>query len=274
MSIRFLILLSLVTLLVSCSKTIDSSLRKQNKGISLFFLDDVSTLSGENLDGYVSVIGKNTIQAGYPLSGAFVVNAMFRDNNLNTYALGNITVDGKAVIPDYSDGTYLAADSNTKVMRESFGKTIEAKMEPSGGFETQFNTMLYLPKELTYVRINNSLVDVDYFPLQRNATISWPSDPMNQRGVSIFNQFIPGTLGNEEISTSYDKGLVYSIITEDDGEFTLDPNKLPSFPDNSAVQLEVGRGNYVIETTSDNKKVIVYGYTKVRGDMRLFPASN
>ncbi len=207
----------------------------------------------QKTSGYLSVQSYRTLATkDNPESGSFKVGGIILDNsgdaqNFGTMTIGNLSMNAN---PNYG---------NTYGLREKIGMDLY-------GTNVSFSLNSILPTKEMYVpkiinitshsQHNNPTINID-------ENIEWNTDNNNDLGVIITISYYPEE--NIELSNQHSEVIYHAVLTEDNGSYSFTNNDLSLFPPNANLSIKLIRGNYQIETTTDDRELTLWTYSMMEG---------
>ncbi len=252
-----------ILILVACEE--DATLKTSNNS------SDVISKERNSIE---NLITSTTGQKEWTLMGDFWMGSVQSRNDKDFYQYGyamiwgdkyhNTIVDGGDITiadivvtydpdPYYSYGFSEAkVDPHTGypyVFNPTFGATAKWKMVGNSSIGVSaIDEDIYIPKEFI---CTNTLATYPTIDNSQDFTLTWETDPSNPNGkVAIiveYNSFASQGLD----PTHSDVYFNWSVITDDDGSYTIPSSVLDDFPDNSYLTIQAGRGKRDVVTKTE-----------------------
>jgi hypothetical protein len=230
---------------------------------------DEMTKGAKTIDGLLNSNG----QKEWTLMGTFMLGSIRahpnRDPDRYGYAVvwgdkyhdsevdgGDITIAGLVVTynsdPYYSysfSDSEVDANGYFKKYNPTFGATAKWKMVGNSSIGVSaIDEDIYIPKEFI---CTNTLATRPTIDNSQDFTLTWETDASNPNGkVGIIVEY-DAFKSNYLDSTLSDVYFNWSIITDDDGSYTIPSTVLDDFPDNSYLTIEAGRAKRDVVTKTE-----------------------
>lgn len=239
------LMLSLITLLLFINYSCKNSKFKDIEKSSNRFFQSTSGELQSLMDFYnQQTSGTILIEETHPLHEPHKIIDIFGNvfpdsiSNVENVTVGDITIP--------NDGTGGFDTELVDPATDIYGKTVAVSLNP--GFSDSF----YIPQ-----RIN---IQTNFDTIGPNKTFTWNGDANNTLGVLVMIRYDPG-LQPQLDSNSRGSYIEHHCIVPDNGSFTLVDSLFTGLPNNAFVNLIVGRGNYKMIHSNENKRIKLEAYT-------------
>ena len=150
---------------------------------------------------------------------------------------------------DFSEDEIDPSTGYPKDYNPTFGATAKWKMVGNSSIGVSaIDEDIYIPKEFI---CTNTLATRPTIDNSQDFTLTWETDANNPNGkVGIIVEY-DAFKSNYLDSTLSDVYFNWSIITDDDGSYTIPSTVLDDFPDNSYLTIQAGRGKRDVVTKSE-----------------------
>jgi len=150
---------------------------------------------------------------------------------------------------DFSEAENDPSTGYPYVFNPTFGATAKWKMVgDSSNNVSAIDEDIYIPKEFI---LTNTLATRPTIDNSQDFTLTWETDANNPNGkVGIIVEY-DAFKSNYLDSTLSDTYFNWSVITDDDGSYTIPSTVLDDFPDNSYLTIQAGRGKRDVVTKSE-----------------------
>lgn len=252
----FVIILALSFLSTSIPQA-KRTFRSEVKGIKEFYSYD------RNADGFIEI----KISSRYEKQEKVRIRAYADFYNRSNLSSGNVNVGpitiGDINMPMGYKNQYSIRDADTAIVQKLntlWGTAINWSIggNDSSGFDA-FNHSMYIPVKLNVgvIGLEDSFTRQVDINKRSNITVTWNADTLNKKGIAI-QVLSDSRLGKDGyIDTTSNKEWEYAsntIVTEDDGSYTLKPIDFRNMPHPYTITILVARKSSA-DITIQGKKI-------------------
>lgn len=179
--------------------------------------------------------------------------------NLGALSIGDISLTAD----NNNHYDLLTSDFGRHATRHLYGRDIALGFSGPGTLSARDGEQtMYIPMPLEISKPDWDISGNNV--LAGNPVIEWNADAENDKGVIVLVEFNPNNVDNRETFGANHTPVKHILVTEDDGKYTLQLNKIERIPKGAIIRLSLIRANFTIfELTEagEDLDIAAYAYT-------------